>query len=75
MSGYTIAIYLLVAIPFLSIWLNALRRDTPHSARERQLSLIALAIAIVFWPVVVPLSYLELLRTRGIVGGDRKFAH
>lgn len=75
MPGYIIATYLLMAVPFLSIWLNAFRRDTSLSARERQLSLVVLAIATVFWPVVVPLSYLELLQTKRILRRDRKFAH
>jgi hypothetical protein len=75
MPGYIIATYLLMAIPFLSIWLNAFRRDTSLSARDRQLSLVVLAVATVLWPVVVPISYLELLKKKRIAGGDRKFAH
>lgn len=75
MPGYIIATYLFMAIPFLGIWLNAFRRDTSQSAKKSQFSLIALAIATVFWPVVVPVSYLELLKTKRIAGRDRKFAH
>lgn len=34
------------------------------SSRQKQISVLVLLISTVFWPIVAPISYLELLTTK-----------
>jgi uncharacterized membrane protein YozB (DUF420 family) len=53
--------YFLVMPVLFWNWLGFFRKDGDMSGTERRLSLLVLAIATVLWPIVLPLSYLELL--------------
>jgi hypothetical protein len=57
-------IYSLIAAHFFRVWLEFIKQDISLSAKDKRLSLEILAIATLFWPIVVPISYLELLKTR-----------
>ncbi|MEB3292840.1 MAG: hypothetical protein VKJ24_06750 [Synechococcales bacterium] len=53
--------YFLVMPVLFWNWITVFRKDRGMSSAERQLSLVVLAIATLLWPIVLPLSYLELL--------------
>ncbi|NES96482.1 MAG: hypothetical protein F6K32_14865 [Desertifilum sp. SIO1I2] len=52
--------YASMAAIFFSHWLKALYQDPMMDADEMFVSKLMLAIATLFWPVVVPFCYLEL---------------
>lgn len=58
---FLIAFYVLLAPRFFRSWRLFFEQDTTLSPQERTFSQVVLAIATVFWPVVVPFAYLELL--------------
>jgi prolipoprotein diacylglyceryltransferase len=55
--------YLVMAYCFLTTWLNFFREDDKMTSEQRILSSIILVLGTVFWPVVVPFAYLELLKS------------
>jgi uncharacterized membrane protein len=55
------ACYLLVMPVLFANWFGMFQQDTEATGIERQLSWIVLALATVAWPVVLPLTYVELL--------------
>ena len=57
-----VVVYLLMASCFFYSWLKLFKQDTNLSSDERLLSQIVLVIATILWPVVVPITYLELLK-------------
>lgn len=61
--------YLFIGIEFLRKWKIIYSQDINLSPKIRRMSTVALAIAGVFWIVVVPIAYLELL-TKKIVEID-----
>ena len=65
--SFSVVIYLLMAIHFFTLWLAVFRRDTSVSPEEELGALMILVIITIFWPLVVPLSYLELLNGRKTV--------
>ncbi len=54
--------YILLACFFFGEWLGFFMDDKEMTSRMRWFSGIILAIATIFWPVVVPFAYLELLK-------------
>lgn len=56
-------IYLVSAAYFFKIWYSYFQQDSSLTEQDRLLSLGILLVATIFWPVVVPISYLELLNT------------
>lgn len=52
--------YVLMAVVLFRHWLKALYRDPMMDTEEMFISKLMLAIATCFWPLVVPLCYLEL---------------
>jgi hypothetical protein len=59
--GTLLVIYGVVAPVLFFKWLELMSRDRHLSRRERLLSRWVVLIATAFWPIVLPLSYLELL--------------
>lgn len=58
-----IVAYLLIGHCFFTSWLEFFHLDTTLSSKERRLSVMILVVAAIAWPIVVPLAYLELLRS------------
>lgn len=55
-------IYLAIAACFFTNWFEFFKRDASKlSAKEKQLSVMTLAIASLLWPIAVPIAYLEKL--------------
>jgi hypothetical protein len=55
------AFYGLMAIRLFRIWWVFFKRDTDLAPGWAYISIAVLVLASVFWPVVVPFAYLELL--------------
>jgi hypothetical protein len=45
-------------------WFKLYRADTSLTKRERQRSYILVVVITVLWPLVIPFSYLELLKKK-----------
>ena len=58
--------YLLMASCFLNKWLKLFKQDASMTSEDRLLSRWILVIATISWPIVVPVAYLELLKTQEI---------
>ncbi len=54
-----LGLYLLVACKLLHTWINSVQKNTDLSYDQKYLCWIVLAIATIFWPIVVPISYME----------------
>lgn len=52
-------LYLLVSLSFFTTLLDGLRKSTDLSPEQRECSLKVMSLAAIFWPIVVPISYLE----------------
>lgn len=59
--GALLVIYGVVAPVLFFKWVELMVRDRNQSRRERLLSRWVVLIATAFWPIVLPLTYLELL--------------
>jgi hypothetical protein len=59
--GSLLVIYGAVASMLFFKWLELMRGDRHLSRRERLLSKGVVLIATAFWPIALPLTYLELL--------------
>lgn len=57
-----IIFYLIMAFCFFNQWLVFFLADEEMDSEQRFYSTIVLVIATIFWPIVVPLAYLELLK-------------
>lgn len=55
--------YVGMALRFFSVWLAVFRQDTSVSPQEPG-SLMIIVLITIFWPVVVPFAYLELLTAK-----------
>jgi hypothetical protein len=58
---FVLVVYLITIPYFFTIWLTLFQRDSSLSSLERYLSWVILVVATIFWPIAVPLAYLELL--------------
>lgn len=56
--------YLLMSCYFFSNWLRFSVRHPNSSPEDRFLSLIMFLITTIFWPVIVPISLIEVFKTR-----------
>jgi hypothetical protein len=52
----------LLACFFFGQWLSFFLDDKEMTSQMRWFSCVVLAIATIFWPIVVPFAYLELLK-------------
>lgn len=52
-------LYLLVALSFFGTLFEGFKKTTDLSAEQRDCSLKVMTLAAVFWPVVIPIAYLE----------------
>jgi Na+/H+ antiporter NhaC len=59
-----IAFYLIMLPIFFGRWLDFMKHDDSLSSNEKFSSWVILIIATILWPIVVPISYLELLDAR-----------
>jgi hypothetical protein len=60
---YSLLTCYLIVMPILFFnWYDLYQQDSEMTNAERQVSRIVLAIATLLWPIVLPLSYLELIR-------------
>ncbi len=57
-----IVVYLAFAWCLFSQWLFFLTSDKEMSLEQRYLSWIILVLITIFWPIIVPFAYLELLK-------------
>ncbi len=53
------ALYVSKAIQCFANWFQRFRQDTSLSESEKRLCLKVLALATIFWPIVLPLSAME----------------
>lgn len=53
------ALYFATAIHCFASWFKRFRQDTSLSEAEKRLCLKVLAVATLFWPIVLPISSLE----------------
>ncbi|HAX79727.1 MAG TPA: hypothetical protein DCY88_28805 [Cyanobacteria bacterium UBA11372] len=62
---YSAFFYCMIAAHFFRVWLKYFQKDYPQlSAEDKLRSKVVLALATIFWPLVVPLAYLELLQAK-----------
>ncbi|KAF3885849.1 MULTISPECIES: hypothetical protein [Nostocales] len=54
--------YVFMAFSFFQKWLDFFIADAEMTSEERVFSTIILVMATVFWPIVVPFAYLEVLK-------------
>jgi hypothetical protein len=58
----SILFYSVIAYCFFSEWLDFFQADKDMDSEQHLLSIVILLIATIFWPIVVPFAYLELLK-------------
>lgn len=64
MTNCLVTIYLLTACVFFFRWIKCFLKDTRMSYQQKYTSIPVLLIATALWPVVAPVSYLELLTNK-----------
>jgi hypothetical protein len=57
-----VVFYFIMAWAFFQKWLDFFIADEEMTVNDRFFSKIILVIATVFWPIVVPFAYLEVLK-------------
>lgn len=57
-----LALYLGIAFYYLRYLWKAFRRNTGLSKQQKNLSWLLLALATIFWPIVVPISWQMVYR-------------
>ena len=62
--------YLVMAPFFFRSWIELFDKEPSMSSEDRLLSKVILVVATILWPVVVPIAYLELLKTQKLNGVD-----
>ena len=58
---YLEVVYLIMGTCFFTIWLEFFKQDASLTVEERPQSMVTLVVATIFWPLVVPIAYLELI--------------
>ncbi|UKO99665.1 hypothetical protein L6494_08145 [Nostoc sp. UHCC 0870] len=56
-----IVFYLVIAYFLFKKWLFFFLEDKEMSSSQRSISRLIIGIVTVFWPIIVPIAYLELL--------------
>lgn len=59
-----VLLYLAILKRIFKMWLKFFQQDSDISQAEKRLSWFILIIGAVFWPLVVPVSYLALLEEK-----------
>lgn len=59
-----VLLYLAILKRIFKMWLRFFQQDSDISQAEKRLSWFILIIGAVFWPLVVPVSYLALLEEK-----------
>ncbi|MBV6627733.1 MAG: hypothetical protein KI793_33215 [Rivularia sp. (in: Bacteria)] len=62
MTNLVIVFYLVMACCFFIQWFGFFIDDKEMNGVQRSFSSVILILASVFWPFIVPLAYLELLK-------------
>ncbi|MGB3650328.1 MAG: hypothetical protein WBA41_03840 [Rivularia sp. (in: cyanobacteria)] len=62
LTNLAILFYLIMACCFFMHWLDFFIADTEMNLAQRYFSMVILVMATILWPLIVPLSYLELLK-------------
>ena len=62
LTNLAIIFYVTMACCFFLQWLGFFIDDKEMNPTQRYFSVLVLMIATIFWPIVVPFAYLELLR-------------
>ncbi|MBW4424908.1 MAG: hypothetical protein KME50_10755 [Nostoc desertorum CM1-VF14] len=62
MTSLGIIVYLAFARCLFNQWLFFLTDDKEMSPEKRSFSRIILVLITIFWPIIVPFAYLELLK-------------
>ncbi|MEA5507935.1 hypothetical protein VB735_33595 [Halotia wernerae UHCC 0503] len=57
-----IIVYLVMGYYLFNEWLFFFLQDQEMSSEQRSFSRMILVLMTIFWPIVVPFAYLELLR-------------
>ncbi len=65
--GVAIISYLLIALSLWIKYLSLLSKEQNISPEDKTICIITFAIASMFWPAVVPISYLELFESQNSV--------
>ncbi len=77
LMGLLLVVYGVVAPVLFFKWVELMRCDRPTSRRERLLSRCVVLTATALWPIVLPLTYLELLervrRQERLIGEPQEF--
>ena len=58
--GVVILFYLLIALSLSIKYFTLLSREQNISPEEKTICIITFSIATIFWPIAMPISYLEL---------------
>ncbi|ARV59250.1 hypothetical protein BZZ01_11985 [Nostocales cyanobacterium HT-58-2] len=56
--------YLMMTVYFFTNWLRFVLRHPSSSPEDKFLSFVMFFISTVLWPIVVPMSFVEILKTR-----------
>jgi hypothetical protein len=67
MSNFQLALvlsYLLMTCYFFTNWLRFSFRHPSSSPEDKFLSFVMFIISTLLWPLIVPISFLEILKTR-----------
>jgi hypothetical protein len=65
--GLVIISYLLIALSLWIKYLSLLSKDQNISPEDKTICIITFAIAGIFWPIVMPISYVELFGSQNSV--------
>ncbi len=60
----SITFYLLIASNLFAIWFQFFNKYTSRFERRRFSYLMTLIVAAAFWPVVVPIAYMSILKDK-----------
>ena len=61
---YLVASYLIITCYFFSGWLGFCLRHPSSCPEDIFLSFAMFVVATIFWPLLVPISFVEIFRTR-----------
>ncbi len=59
-----VVVYLMMSQHLFKLWLKFFQQDISMSPEENSLSRVVLIAGTLFWPIVVPISYLALLQKK-----------
>jgi uncharacterized membrane protein YbaN (DUF454 family) len=62
MNLWIISLYTLVSLYLLVAWLRFFKQGRGMSDQQKVLSLLTIGVATVFWPLVLPIAYVMLLK-------------